>query len=204
MLSSITPLGERAKNNSWTLTAAAYVIGSAVGGAALGAVLAPFAWLVAGWSTAIVLLTLSVVLLLAAALDTFAVPRPTLRRQVDENWLTAYRGWVYGAGFGVQLGFGLVTIITSWSMWAVVVAAVLGGSRLPSPVAGSVVVGMVFGTARGLVLLTARTADSPDGLAALHTRIAREAARTSRLTAVSLAALGVLGLSAAAITGGVT
>ena len=32
---------------------------------------------------------------------------------VHEQWLTRYRGWVYGVGFGAQLGFGLVTIITS-------------------------------------------------------------------------------------------
>ncbi len=168
MLSSITPLGERAKNNSWTFTATAYTIGSAVGGAALGVALAPFAWLVSGWSTTTVLVTLSILLVASAVLDSLGAPRPTLPRQVDENWLTAYRGWVYGAGFGLQLGFGLVTIITSWSMWAVVAAAVLGGSRLPSPVAGSVLIGLVFGTTRGLVLLTARNADSPDRLVALH------------------------------------
>jgi hypothetical protein len=31
---------------------------------------------------------------------------PSWQRQVDERWLTTYRGWVYGAGFGFQLGAG--------------------------------------------------------------------------------------------------
>lgn len=204
MLSSITPLGERAKHNSWTLTATAYVTGSAVGGAALGLVLSPLAWLAGGVSVTTALVLLSTLLVCAAALDAVGVPRPSLPRQVDENWLTAYRGWVYGAGFGVQLGFGLVTIITSWSMWAVVAAAVLAGAGLPSPALASVAIGTTFGLARGLVLLAARNADDPERLAELHQRIARGAARTSRATTVSLAALGVAGIAVSALSGGFT
>ena len=41
MLSSITPLGERAKGNSWTLTTSAYVVGSLLGGALLGLLASP-------------------------------------------------------------------------------------------------------------------------------------------------------------------
>ena len=204
MLSSITPLGERAKNNSWTVTATAYVAGSAIGGAALGLLLAPLAWLVRDLSSTIAILVLSVILLASAALDALGVPRLSLPRQVDENWLTAYRGWVYGAGFGLQLGFGLVTIITSWSMWAVVAAAVFAGPALASSTAGAVLIGLTFGTARGLVLLAARRADDPDQLAQLHKRIAQNATRTSKTTIVSLATLGAFGLAATALTGGFT
>ena len=54
---------------------------------------------------------------------------PSWRRQVDEAWIGRYRGWVVGVGFGAQLGFGLVTIITSSTTYAVVVLAVLSGPR---------------------------------------------------------------------------
>src|SRR4051794_41961317 len=39
MLGSITPLGERGRGSRWGITVSAYVIGSALGGAALGAAL---------------------------------------------------------------------------------------------------------------------------------------------------------------------
>ena len=53
---------------------------------------------------------------------------PTWRRQVDEAWLGRYRGWVYGAGFGVQLGLGVVTIVTSATVYATVLLCALSGS----------------------------------------------------------------------------
>jgi len=39
MLGSITPLGERGRGSRWGVTVSAYLMGSAVGGAALGAML---------------------------------------------------------------------------------------------------------------------------------------------------------------------
>ncbi|MGI9578579.1 MAG: hypothetical protein ACR2OH_10295 [Microthrixaceae bacterium] len=186
MLSSITPLGERAKGNSWGLTAAAYVVGSALGGALLGLLLAPLAVLVGQLGVEARLLLAAVALLAAAVLDATSVPIPTTRRQVNENWLNAYRGWVYGAGFGLQLGFGVVTIITSWSTWAVVVMAVLTGTWWTA-----VVVATVFGLARGLVLLLARHSDTPADLAALHKRIADSAPSAARATRAGMATIGV-------------
>ena len=185
MLSSITPLGERAKGNSWASTAAAYIAGSAIGGALLGVLLAPLAVLVGRVDDGVRLLLAAVVLVVAALLDAFSVTIPTIHRQVDENWLNAYRGWVYGAGFGIQLGFALVTIITSWSTWAVIALAVLTGTWW-----GAIAVAAVFGLSRGLVLLAARSADTPTTLADLHTRIARSAPRAARATRIGLAALG--------------
>lgn len=204
MLSSITPLGERAKNNRWALTATFYIAGSALGGAVLGLVLSPLSILASSLEPSTVLGVLSLVLIGAAVLDATGIPRPSLPRQVDENWLVAYRGWVYGAGFGIQLGFGLVTIITSWSTWAVVAAVALAPADLASPLAGAVAVGATFGVARGMVLLFARTATDADRLAALHRRIAEGARITSRATIWSLAALGTAGMAAALATGGTT
>ena len=44
---------------------------------------------------------------------------------MNEEWLTSYRGWVYGAGFGAQLGTGVVTIVTSPIVYGVVLLAVV-------------------------------------------------------------------------------
>ena len=36
---------------------------------------------------------------------------PVHYRQVNERWLDQFRPWVYGAGFGWQIGAGLATYI---------------------------------------------------------------------------------------------
>ena len=135
MLSSITPLGERAKGNSWTLTTSAYVVGSLLGGALLGLLASPLTALAGLLTPTVSLAVLALILLGGAAADRWGPAPPSIPRQVNENWLTAYRGWVYGFGFGTQLGFGLVTIITSWSMWTVVAAIILssGGADAAAP-----------------------------------------------------------------------
>ena len=53
---------------------------------------------------------------------------PGPRRQVDERWLHRYRGWVYGAGFGVQLGLGVATVVTTSAVYVMLAAAVLTGT----------------------------------------------------------------------------
>src|SRR4051794_6899953 len=124
MLSSIHPLGERVRHNRWSVTVTAYVLGSAAGGAFVGAVAGSIGalfwrlglqvspWVAAG--------TMGIALLL----DTLRrVPGP--RRQVNEDWLHRYRGWVYGAGFGFQLGMGVTTIVTTASVYAWIVLAAL-------------------------------------------------------------------------------
>jgi hypothetical protein len=50
---------------------------------------------------------------------------PGPRRQVDERWLDRYRGWVYGLGYGAQLGVGVTTVIVSSAVYVVPVAAFL-------------------------------------------------------------------------------
>lgn len=149
MLSSISPLGEQARASRWWVTTAAYLIGSLAGGLALGGLAGllgsavPTAWRTSPWALGLG----AGLLLLGLALDLRAggLALPSWRRQVDEQWLTRYRGWVYGVGFGAQLGFGLVTIITSSTTYAAVLLAVLGGS----PGAG-LLIGAVFGLGRAL------------------------------------------------------
>jgi len=149
MLSSISPLGERARASRWWVTTTAYVLGSLVGGLALGGLAGllgsavPDSVRSSPWALGLA----AALLLLGLALDlrVGGLTLPSWRRQVDEQWLTRYRGWVYGVGFGAQLGFGLVTIITSSTTYAVVLLAFLSGS----PVAG-LLLGGVFGLVRAL------------------------------------------------------
>ena len=159
MLSSISPLGEQARASRWWVTTAAYLIGSLAGGLALGGLAGllgsalPAPWRSSPWALGLA----AALLLLGLALDLATGGRmlPSWRRQVDEQWLTRYRGWVYGIGFGAQLGFGLVTIITSSTTYAAVLLAVLGGS----PGAG-LLIGTVFGVVRAVPsLLMARVRD---------------------------------------------
>lgn len=188
MLTSITPLGERGKGNRWGTTATAYVAGSALGGAALGLLGGGLGTLVARTvSDRLALVVLAVACLVAAALDLAGRRLPSWHRQVDEQWLQAFRGWVYGAGFGTQLGFGLVTIITSASTYVVVLATVLAGS-----VPAGLVIGATFGLARGLVLLAAHTVQRPEDLSRFHERMARSAPLAGTVTVTTLVVAGVL------------
>ena len=175
MLSSITPLGERGRNNRFVTAASFFVVGSVLGGMTtgaafglLGAVALPAAPVVDG----VVIALLAVV---GAGLDArvAGMRLPTIRRQVDERWLQKYRGWVYGLGFGFQLGTGVATIVSSAAVYLMVVAAMLTRS-----VAAGVAIGAVFGTVRGLSILLARRVVTYDGLRLLHRRIADNAERS--------------------------
>lgn len=149
MLSSISPLGERARNSRWWLTTTAYLVGSLVGGLAVGGLAALLGSLVPASVRGSVwgLVVVAVLLLVGLALDlgVGGLRLPTWRRQVDVAWLDRYRGWVMGLGFGAQLGFGLVTIITSSTTYAVVLLAALSGDLRVG-----LLVGGVFGLARAL------------------------------------------------------
>jgi hypothetical protein len=193
MLTSITPLGERGRANRWALTTTAYVLTSALAGTAVGAALGGLGGLLHPSATA-ALIVLALAAALAALLDASGRRPPSWSRQVDENWLRSYRGWVYGAGFGGQLGVGVVTIVTSATVYAVLLAE--AGSGRP---AVGAVLGLAFGAGRALPLLTTRTVTSPGALAAYHRRIARSAA-AARWATVALAlavAGGALAVAAA-------
>jgi hypothetical protein len=187
MLSSITPLGERGRNNRFVIAASFFVVGSVLGGMTigaafglLGAVALPAAPVVDG----VVIVVLAVV---GAALDAriAGLRLPTITRQVDERWLQKYRGWVYGLGFGFQLGTGVMTIVSSAAVYLMVAAALLTRS-----VAGGVVIGAVFGTVRGLSILLARRVGTYVQLRVLHRRIAYNAGRS---VVANVAAQGLIG-----------
>lgn len=194
MLASITPLGERGRGMRWGRTIVAYVVGSVLGGAAVGGLLGGFgALLPVRPGSTVTAVLVAVTCLLAGGLDLGERVLPTLHRQVNEDWLHRYRGWVYGAGFGFQLGLGVVTIVTTATVYATLVLAVLTWS-----VGGGLAVGATFGLVRALPVLAAVRVTTPDRLAALHRRLASSSANAHR-AAVALPCL--VGAAALAVAG---
>ena len=157
MLASINPLGERGRNQSYAITVTAYVVASTAAAALLGAMLGALGSLFATTTVAfvaVVLIAIVGLLLDSGALGTRALGP---HRQVNEDWLATYRGWVYGAGFGAQLGVGFSTIVVVSATWVAFACALFAGSPL-----GGLLVGLTFGLARALpVLLTASVHDGP-------------------------------------------
>jgi hypothetical protein len=195
MLTSITPLGEWGRRRRWGLTSAWYLLGSTAGGAALG-ILAGALAVAAGQlsSGSRALLIVAALACAAAALsDARGIRPPSWRRQVDETWLRRYRGWVVGGGFGIQLGFGVVTIVSSASVYAALALAVLSGSFW-----GAIAVGTTFGLVRALPLLSVRRVRSGEALAQLHRRVSA-IAPGARVSTVAVLAGGALVLGAAAV-----
>ena len=187
MLTSITPLGERGRGNRYAVTLTAYVVGCLLGGATTGVLLGLVGSLL---PTLPVLLLAGIACVTAALVDLRRVRIG--RRQVDEDWLTRYRGWVYGLGFGYQLGLGVVTVVTSAATVAVLALALLTQSW-----AGGLLVGLVFGGARAVPALLLGRADSHGELRALAAGLERRAGVVARATAGALALAGVVLLTGA-------
>jgi hypothetical protein len=185
MLASITPLGERGRQSTWGVTVTAFLLGATAAGAAVGAGLGTVG---AGLGAAFDgrEIVLAAVTLVAIALDGFgAVPGP--RRQVDERWLERYRGWVYGVGFGAQLGVGVTTVVSSAATYVTLIAALLSASAGQ----GALIVGC-FGCIRGLTLLAPAGVRRPEQLFAFHRRFERLQPPVARLGAAVLSAGVVL------------
>lgn len=195
MLASIHPLGERARDNRWTLTAAAYATGSVLGGIVAGSAAGLAGWLaLSGLGRhsigPTVAASAGVVVALAFELGQWRLPGPA--RQVDKAWLERYRGWVYGAGFGFQLGFGVVTIVTTATVYLWLALAFLTRST-----ASGAIVGAVFGLTRAIPLGAVRTVNDGAGLRAVHARLERAAPRVRAASAAALAAVALISASAA-------
>ena len=191
MLTSITPLGERSRGQRWAVTATAYALGCVLGGATTGLVLGSVGALLPALPT---LVLAGLVCLSAALADLVRWRLPGGGRQVDEDWLARYRGWVYGVGFGYQLGLGVVTVVTSAATYAVLALAVL----TQSPAAG-LLLGAVFGGVRAVPALLLRRVDSHAGIRSVAARLDRRAVLASRATAATLAAGGAVLLTGGAL-----
>ena len=191
MLASITPLGERGRRSTWGVTVTAFAIGATVAAGALGAVLGSIGSAVLeAVSAKPRLITLALVLAVAAMLDLRRARVPGPIRQVDERWLDQFRGWVYGLGYGAQLGIGLTTVVSSAATYVAVVAATLSGSALR----GAVVLGC-FGLTRGLTPLATARIEDPARLMNMHAWLERVRGPVRRGVALVLMA----GLAAATI-----
>jgi hypothetical protein len=203
MLTSISPLGEGARHNRWWVTVAFYMVASTAAASTFGATLGAIGSLLlrvgAGVAAGPRALVLAAASALAVATDAGVVPLPTVNRQVNEDWLNRYRGWVYGAGFGGQLGLGVATIVSTATVYLALAACLLCASAV-----WGAVVGAAFGSARAVpILLTAGTADHAS-LVTRHRRVVAlapagvsAASAITALAGASLAATGLLQISGA-------
>jgi hypothetical protein len=189
VLGSITPLGERARGRRWGLTVAAYATGSTLGGVAAGAVLGALGSVVsAPLSVPLRVLVIGVAAALGVVVDArvAGLKLPSVGRQVNQEWMTRYRGWVYGIGFGVQLGIGVVTVVTTSALYVALLAALLTGT-----IGGGALVGGAFGLVRGATILSAAGVRRSEQLGRVNTLLRRWESR-SRLGTV--AAQGVIAM----------
>src|SRR5439155_19758853 len=109
---------------------------------------------------------------------------PSSRRQVNEDWLTRYRGWVYGGAFGLQLGTGVVTIVTGSAVYLTFVAAFLSGSA-----AAGAAIGATFGLLRSLPTVATAGIHRPGQLGRLEHRVRTWDRPSRRLAGLVQAAL---------------
>jgi hypothetical protein len=194
MLASITPLGERGRRSRWSVTVSAFALGSTAAGVAAGAALGALGSLVLRALGPLVLRALGSLVLralgplalpadlspktrlgvlaaaLAVAILLDALPRrvPGPRRQVDERWLDEYRGWVYGLGYGSQLGLAVTTVVSSAATYVALLAAFMAASAT----SGALMLGC-FGAIRGVMPLAAAGVHSQRQLLALHRAVGR-------------------------------
>ena len=190
MLASINPLGERGRNQHYAVTVTTFIVSATLAGALFGAALGLLGARFTHERSALVLIALLALagLVLDSGRIGWRVPGP--RRQVEEHWLTTYRGWVYGAGFGAQLGLGFTTIVTASATWVAFVCALFSGSA-----GGGLLIGTAYGLVRALpVLMTARTREPR----ALHALMRRVDAWEPRLASATSAAQCGLALAAVA------
>ena len=121
MLSQLTPVGEASRGYRYRTTAIWFVLGAVVGGATIGAVMAALAAAVSAiGATSTALLGIAAGLaVLGATVDSgvLGFMPPFFKRQVNEYWLSKYRAWVYGSGFGWQIGAGVTTYIMTTAVF---------------------------------------------------------------------------------------
>ena len=200
MLSTITPIADRGRNHRYYSTAAWFVLGAVLGEATLGLGTALLA-LGAGALDLSATEALGLSAMLAAVsiacdlkLGGFRLSSHT--RQVNEAWLDQFRSWVYGSGFGWQIGVGLATYVTTSAVYLMIAMAALTSSPV---VAFAVATG--FGLVRGLAVFVGRHVTTPERLMALHRRLDELLPTAQR--AVVLVQAAVLAVAAGAAWGAV-
>jgi hypothetical protein len=201
MLASINPLGERMRNRRWGASFAWYVAGSVLGGLTMGVLfgllgVGLFAWFDPS-QTVVGALVLGFGLV-GVAFEThmFGLRLPTIIRQVDENWLGRYRAWVYAGGFGYQLGLGVVTVVTSATVYLTWILCTLSGTLW-----GGIVIGVAFGFVRALPMLMVARVDSPGMLRERLRAFNAASPLASRVALVTAVVVPVFALAALGLGG---
>lgn len=198
MLSTITPLGERARRNRYVTSVCWFVAGAVIGGATLGAGAALLAAGVGALDLSVELrvgiAALAAAVTLASDLGLGGFRLPSHTRQVNETWLDQFRSWVYAGGFGWQIGAGLATYVTTSAVYLMLALAALTASPLA---ALAVVTG--FGLVRGLAILLGVGLTTPERMMALHRRL-DELLPTAQRAIVAAQAL-VLSVAVGAVWG---
>jgi hypothetical protein len=170
MLSTITPIGERGRDHRYASTAAWFILGATLGGATLGLGAALLAAGVGALDlsseAALGASAVFAAVTVASDLNVGGFRLPSHTRQVNEGWLEEFRSWVYGSGFGWQIGVGLATFVTTAAVYLMIAMAALTGEPA---VAFALMTG--FGLVRGLAVLLGARLTSPERLFALHRRL---------------------------------
>lgn len=165
-------------------------MGTTGSGAAIGASLGGIGQLASPLTSGLPdvrLVVLAALLLAGALLDWKRTPLslPTIRRQVNADWLDTYRGHVYGFGFGVQLGAGAATIVNSSLLYLSYVAALLTGS-----VSSGLLIGATFGAVRGAALIPSARVTRQELLARLAVKLDATAEPVRRFVLATQLAMG--------------
>jgi hypothetical protein len=198
MWSTVTPLAESGRGHRFGITACWFIAGAIGGGLTLGLATALLALGVSaldlGASTALIIAAAAAAVGAASDVRLGGFHLPYHRRQVDETWLQGYRAWVYGLGYGWQLGVAFATYIMTSAIYLMVVLAALTADPLIA-----VGVTVLFGLGRGLALLPAGRIKSPEALFAFHRRVdaleplTRRVAVAAQLVVVVVACAAVFG-----------
>jgi hypothetical protein len=197
MLSVITPLQEQGRGNRFRTTAIWFVVGATIGGATLGGLIGALAAIGArvGISLTLALLITSLAALIGVISDgkLLGFQLPGHDRQVNERWLDQYRSWVYGSGFGWQIGVGLATYIMTSGLYLLILIGALGASF-----SSALIMGTVFGAVRGLAVFAAGHVTSRAALNELHRRFEKWRQPVRRLM---IAVIGGVGIVAGLLSG---
>jgi MFS family permease len=190
MLASLTPYAEVARGSRWSITTASFSAGAVMAGALGGLIWGGVGSLLPGgrWH----LIAAAIALITALCIDATPLRRrlPLTKRQVNEDWMVTYRGWIYGVGFGAQLGLGFITLVACASIYATFAIELLSGS-----VVAGIAIGAIFGATKAAALLPAGRAKERHSLLALHRRLLA-------LEQLSIGAVVVAELAAVVIVAG--
>ena len=172
MLSTITPITEKGRGRRYAATVPWYLLGALAGGATLGGVAALVSIPVGAADipemTVFAIIGLFGVVSIFSDFGVKGFRLPRHGRQVDRLWLDHYRSWVYGTGFGWQIGVGLATYIVTTAVYLTVLIAILTGSPIQA-----LTIGLVFGGVRGLAIFLGVRTTTLERLHGLHRGLTR-------------------------------